>query len=82
MTEKSYGGGKFIPNVYVIDQQGAIHWQRAGNMDLAGEEAIVAEFDKLLAAERSKMWEAGRRGLSLLADSSPRKVSRRCVHSE
>ena len=55
VTDKLYGGGKFIPNVYVIDQQGVIQWQRVGNMDLAGEEAIVAEIDKLLAAERSKM---------------------------
>ncbi len=49
VTDKSYGGGKFIPNVYVIDQQGVIRWQRVGNMDLAGEEAIVAEVGKLLA---------------------------------
>ena len=55
VTDKLYGGGKFIPNVYVIDQQGVIQWQRVGNMDLAGEEAIVAEINKLLAAERSKM---------------------------
>jgi len=49
VTDKLYGGGKFIPNVYVIDQQGVIRWQRVGNMDLAGEEAIVAEVEKLLA---------------------------------
>jgi len=55
VTDKLYGGGKFIPNVYVIDQQGVIQWQRVGNMDLAGEKAIVAEIDKLLAAERIKM---------------------------
>ena len=55
VTDKLYGGGKFIPNVYVIDQQGVIRWQRVGNMDLAGEKAIVAEIDKLLAAERIKM---------------------------
>ena len=48
VTDKLYGGGKFIPNVYVIDQQGVIRWQRVGNMDLAGEEAIVAEVEKLL----------------------------------
>jgi cytochrome c biogenesis protein CcmG/thiol:disulfide interchange protein DsbE len=42
VTDKFYGGGKFIPNVYVIDQQGVIRWQRVGNMDLAGEEAIVS----------------------------------------
>jgi cytochrome c biogenesis protein CcmG/thiol:disulfide interchange protein DsbE len=35
--------------VYVIDQQGVIRWQRVGGMDLAGEEAIVAEVEKLLA---------------------------------
>lgn len=55
VTDKLYGGGKFIPNVYVIDQQGVIRWQRVGNMDLAGEEVIVAEVDKLLAGENSKM---------------------------
>ena len=54
-TDKLYGGGKFIPNVYVIDQQGVIQWQRVGNRDLAGEEAIVAEVEKLLAAGTSKM---------------------------
>jgi peroxiredoxin len=55
VTDKLYGGGKFIPNVYVIDQQCVIRWQRVGNMDLAGEEAIVAEVEKLLAAGSSKM---------------------------
>jgi cytochrome c biogenesis protein CcmG/thiol:disulfide interchange protein DsbE len=55
VTDKLYGGGKFIPNVYVIDQQGVIRWQRVGNMDLAGEEEIVAEVEKLLAAGSSKM---------------------------
>lgn len=50
VTDKLYGGGKFIPNVYVIDQQGVIRWQRVGNMDLAGAEVIVAEVEKLLAA--------------------------------
>lgn len=55
VTDKLYGGGKFIPNVYVIDQQGVIRWQRVGNMDLAGEEVIVAEVEKLLAAGNSKM---------------------------
>ncbi len=49
VTDRLYGGGKFIPNVYVIDQQGVIRWQRVGNMDLAGEEVIVAEVEKLLA---------------------------------
>ena len=55
VTDKFYGGGKFIPNVYVIDQQGVIQWQRVGNMDLAGEEAIVAKVEKLLAAGSKKM---------------------------
>ena len=55
VTDKLYGGGKFIPNVYVIDQQGMIRWQRVGSMDLAGEEAIVAEVEKLLAAGSKKM---------------------------
>ena len=55
VTDTLYGGGKFIPNVYVIDQQGVIRWQRVGNMDLAGEEAIVAEVEKLLVDGSSKM---------------------------
>lgn len=49
-TDKLYGGGRFIPNVYVIDQNGVIQWQRVGNMDLAGEEVILNEVNKLLAA--------------------------------
>lgn len=49
VTDKLYGGGKFIPNVYVIDQNGVIRWQRVGNMDLAAAEVIVAEVEKLLA---------------------------------
>lgn len=52
-TDKLYGGGRFIPNVYIIDQGGVIRWQRVGNMDLAGPEAILAEVDKLLAGERT-----------------------------
>ena len=55
VTDELYGGGKCIPNVYVIDQQGVIQWQRVGNMDLAGEEVIVAEVEKLLAAGSKKM---------------------------
>ena len=50
ITDKLYGGGKFIPNVYVIDQNGVIRWQRVGNMDLAGADVIVQEVNKLLAA--------------------------------
>jgi len=55
VTDKLYGGGKFIPNVYVIDQQGVIRWQRVGDMDLAGEAVVAAEVEKLLAAGSSKM---------------------------
>jgi cytochrome c biogenesis protein CcmG/thiol:disulfide interchange protein DsbE len=55
VTDKLYGGGKFIPNVYVIDQQGVIRWQRVGDMDLAGEAVIVAEVEKLLGVGNSKM---------------------------
>lgn len=55
VTDKLYGGGKFIPNVYVVDQQGVIRWQRVGNMELAGAEVIVAEVDKLLGAQGNKM---------------------------
>jgi cytochrome c biogenesis protein CcmG, thiol:disulfide interchange protein DsbE len=50
-TDKLYGGGKFIPNVYVIDQQGIIRWQRVGNMDLAGADVIIQEVNRLLAAQ-------------------------------
>lgn len=55
VTDKLYGGGKFIPNVYVIDQGGIIRWQRVGNMDLAGPETIIAEVEKLLAGLRQSM---------------------------
>jgi len=55
-TDKLYGGGKFIPNVYVIDQQGLIRWQRVGNFftdgTLAGHEMILQEVEKLLASSR------------------------------
>lgn len=51
-TDKLYGGGKFIPNVYVIDQNGMIRWQRVGNFftdgKLAGHDAILQEVEKLL----------------------------------
>ena len=53
-TDKLYGGGKFIPNVYVIDQNGIIRWQRVGNMDLAGSDIIIQEVDKLLAMDPAK----------------------------
>ena len=53
VTDKVYGGGKFIPNVYVIDQRGVIRWQRVGNMELAGAEVIVQEVEKLLASAPS-----------------------------
>ncbi len=49
ITDKLYGGGRFIPNVYVMDQQGVIRWQRVGNMDLADDTAILAEVHQLLA---------------------------------
>jgi cytochrome c biogenesis protein CcmG/thiol:disulfide interchange protein DsbE len=52
-TDKLYGGGKFIPNVYVIDQQGIIRWQRVGNMDLAGADVIIQEVNKLLSGGRT-----------------------------
>ncbi len=50
ITDKLYGGGRFIPNVYIIDQAGVIRWQRVGNMDLAGPDVILQEVDKLLAS--------------------------------
>ena len=54
-TDKLYGGGRFIPNVYIIDRDGVIRWQRVGNMDLAGPEVILQEVNKLLANSPSKM---------------------------
>ncbi|GKS57783.1 hypothetical protein YTPLAS18_13100 [Nitrospira sp.] len=53
VTDKLYGGGKFIPNVYVIDQTGTIRWQRVGNMDLAGAEVILREVNRLLSSSPS-----------------------------
>ncbi|TAJ31711.1 MAG: TlpA family protein disulfide reductase [Nitrospirae bacterium] len=53
-TDKLYGGGKFIPNVYLIDQEGVIRWQRVGNMDLAGADVILQEVNKLLAGGNGK----------------------------
>ncbi len=48
-TDKLYGGGRFIPNVYVIDQEGKIRWQRVGTMEIGAAEVIKAEVEKLLA---------------------------------
>lgn len=50
ITDKLYGGGRFIPNVYIIDRQGVIQWQRVGNMDLAGPDVILQEVERLLAS--------------------------------
>lgn len=49
VTDRLYGGGRFIPNVYIVDQNGVIRWQRVGNMDLAGHDVILQEVEKLLA---------------------------------
>jgi len=48
-TDKLYGGGRFIPNVYIIDQDGKIRWQRVGTMEIGAAEVIKAEVEKLLA---------------------------------
>ena len=53
-TDSLYGGGRFIPNVYIIDQQGIIRWQRVGNMELASHEVILEEVEKLLAGQSAK----------------------------
>ena len=50
VTDRLYGGGRFIPNVYILDQWGVIHWQRVGNMDLADHTAILEVVNGLLAA--------------------------------
>ena len=52
-TDRLYGGGRFIPNVYVLDRQGVIRWQRVGNMDLAGPEVILKEVERLLGQEKT-----------------------------
>jgi len=48
-TDKLYGGGRFIPNVYIIDQDGKVRWQRVGTMEIGAAETIKAEVEKLLA---------------------------------
>ena len=48
-TDKLYGGGRFIPNVYVIDQQGTIRWQRVGTMEIGAANVIKSEVEKLLS---------------------------------
>lgn len=53
ITDTLYGGGRFIPNVYLIDQRGMIRWQRVGNMDLAGDDVILREIEKLLTEAQS-----------------------------
>lgn len=53
MTDKLYGGGRFIPNVYIIDRDGVIRWQRVGNMDLAGPDVILQEVEKALAGGKA-----------------------------
>jgi len=52
-TDKLYGGGRFIPNVYIIDQDGKIRWQRVGTMEIGAAEVIKAEVEKLLAQGKS-----------------------------
>ena len=52
-TDKLYGGGRFIPNVYIIDQDGKIRWQRVGTMEIGAAEVIKTEVEKLLAPGKS-----------------------------
>ena len=47
-TDKLYGGGRFIPNVYIIDQAGVIRWQRVGTMEIGAADVIKSEVEKLL----------------------------------
>ena len=51
ITDTLYGGGRFIPNVYILDQNGVIRWQRVGNVELADHTAILDEVNTLLAGE-------------------------------
>ena len=48
-TDKLYGGGRFIPNVYIIDQAGVIRWQRVGTMEIGAADVIKSEVEKLLS---------------------------------
>jgi len=52
-TDALYGGGRFIPNVYIIDQDGKIRWQRVGTMEIGAAEVIKTEVEKLLAQGKS-----------------------------
>ena len=52
-TDRLYGGGRFVPNVYIIDQAGIIRWQRVGTMEIGAAEVIKAEVEKLLANSKS-----------------------------
>jgi cytochrome c biogenesis protein CcmG/thiol:disulfide interchange protein DsbE len=52
-TDRLYGGGRFIPNVYIIDQAGIIRWQRVGTMEIGGADVIKAEVERLLASPRT-----------------------------
>src|SRR5256712_12329942 len=49
-TDKLYGDGRFIPNVYVLEQEGIIRWQRVGTMEIGAAEVIKAGEEKLLGA--------------------------------
>ncbi len=63
VTDALYGGGRFIPNVYILDQSGVIRWQRVGNMRLADHTAIMEEVKALLAGEESMPSTGGTTGL-------------------
>src|SRR2546428_10601634 len=52
-TDKLYGGGRFIPNVYVIDQDGKIRWQRVGTMEIGAAEVLKGAVEKVLATGKS-----------------------------
>jgi cytochrome c biogenesis protein CcmG/thiol:disulfide interchange protein DsbE len=51
-TDKLYGGGRFIPNVYIIDQNGIIRWQRVGTMEIGAADVIKTEVEKLLGQRK------------------------------
>jgi cytochrome c biogenesis protein CcmG/thiol:disulfide interchange protein DsbE len=52
-TDRLYGGGRFIPNVYIIDQDGKVRWQRVGTMEIGAAEVIKAEVEKVLGEGRN-----------------------------
>lgn len=48
ITDRLYGGGRFIPNVYILDRDGIIRWMRVGGMTPAGVQTLLRVVEELL----------------------------------